>query len=158
MTAGTAARALLGGLGYLWLAAWEVASDTTLVLGPETAAPAGWSESVGSALGDVFVPLLHPGVLLVACVWAGAAALLPLLVRGRSPVLDMTGALIWAAGLISANRLVAGAGGDAGAEPAGLLVAALAAACLAAFAAPRLRHASEVRGAPADEASRGATA
>ena len=39
-----------------------------------------------------------PGVLLVACVWAGAAALLPLLVRGRSPVLDMTGALIWAAG------------------------------------------------------------
>ena len=93
-------------------------------------------------------------MLLVACVWAGAAAALPLLVRGRSPILDMTGALIWAAGLISANRLVAGAGG----EPAGLLVAALAAACLAAFAAPRLRHASEVRRAPADEASRGATA
>ena len=158
MSAGTTARALLGGLGYLWLAAWEVASDTTLVLGPETAAPVGWGESVGSALGDVLVPLLDPGILLVACVWAGAAALLPLLVRGRSPVLDMIGALIWAAGLISANRLVAGAGGDPGAEPAGLLVAAVAAACVAAFAAPRLRHASEERRAHPDEASRGATA
>ena len=140
----------------MWLAAWEVASGTALVLGPETAAPAGWSESVGAALGDVFVPLLGPGVLLVAASGRGprrsSAAR-----EGPLPGLDMTGAMIWAAGLISANRLVAGAGGERG-EPAGLLVAALAAACLAAFAAPRLRHASEVRGAPADEASRGATA
>ena len=42
-----------------------------------------------------------------------AALVLPLLVRGRTPVLDALGALIWAAGLISALRLVAG-----GAEPA----------------------------------------
>ncbi|MDP9189871.1 MAG: hypothetical protein M3O25_11525, partial [Actinomycetota bacterium] len=151
---GAGARALLGGLGYLWLVAFELGSDSTLLLGPETAPPADWGDAIGTTVAEVIVPLLDPSVLAIAGLWAGAAAALPLLVRGRSPVLDLTGALIWAAGLISAHRLIAGAGG----EPTGLLAAAVAAACVAAFAAPRLREASEARAAAAGEASGRATA
>jgi hypothetical protein len=129
------ARAAGGAVGYLWLAAWEIATGKTLFLGPETQAPRDWSESPQAAAGDVILPLLDPQVLLVAAVWAGAAAALPFLVRGRAPVMDMLGALVWAAGLISASRLAAGPGAD----PPGLLVAALIAGCLAAVVAPRLR-------------------
>jgi hypothetical protein len=134
LTRGAGGRALLGAAGCLWLGAWEIIADRTLVLGPEAAAPEGWSESAGVALGDVVLPLIEPPLILLAAVWALAAVALPLLVRGRAPVLDLVGALLWAAGLASAHRLVAG--GD---EPAGLLIAALAAACVAAFAARRAR-------------------
>ncbi|HET8975611.1 MAG TPA: serine/threonine-protein kinase [Solirubrobacterales bacterium] len=134
---GMATRALLGAIGCLWMAAAEIVSGRTFVLGPDNPAPRDWEGSVGAAIGDVITPLLSPQQLALTGAWALGAAILPLLVRGRSPLLDGVGALIWAAGLISAHRLVAGPDG----EPAGLFVAALLAAVLAAFAAPRLRHA-----------------
>ena len=65
------------------------------------------------------VPALSTAVVLT---WA-----LPLLIRGRTPLLDGLGALIWAAGLISAVRLVAGGSG-----PPGLLFGALLASAVAA--------------------------
>jgi eukaryotic-like serine/threonine-protein kinase len=80
-------------------------------------------------------PLLSPEVLAVAGLWAAAAVLLPMLVRGRVPVMDLVGALVWAAGLISAHRLIAGPEG----EPTGLLAAAALAAAAAVIAARRLR-------------------
>ena len=147
-------RALLGALGCFWLTAWEIASGKTLLLGPETAAPEGWGESVAAAIGDVIVPLFDPNLLVVAAIWALAAAVLPLLVRGRGTVLDLIGALIWAAGLISAHRLVAGPD----AEPAGLLLAAIAAACLAAIVAPRLQRASGLAAHRLEETVTGARA
>jgi hypothetical protein len=129
-------RLLLGAIGAFWLAAWELATGRTLLLGPETAAPRGWPGSPKEVAGDIVVPLFDPSVLAIAALWALAAAALPLLVRGRGPVPDLVGALIWAAGLISAHRLLSGPG----AEPEGLLLAALAAACLAALVAPRVRE------------------
>ncbi len=134
---GAGARALLGAVGCLWLGAWETVAGRTLVLGPQDAAPRGWAGSISSAVGDVMVPLFSPPMLLLVAAWAAAAMALPLFVRGRAPVLDLIGALVWAATLISAHRLVAGPG----AEPEGLILAAALAACLAAFLAPRLRHA-----------------
>jgi tRNA A-37 threonylcarbamoyl transferase component Bud32 len=139
LTRDLGSRLLLGACGYLWLAAWEIASGKTLLLGAETAAPADWSQSAATALGDVFLPLLDPTVMLMAAAWALAAAVLPLLVRGRAPVMDIVGALIWAAGLISVHRVLAGPES----EPAGLILAAVLAAGTAAFAAPRLRHAGD---------------
>jgi tRNA A-37 threonylcarbamoyl transferase component Bud32 len=133
LTRGAACRALLSGIGYLWLAACEEVLDRTLLLGPETAAPAGWAQSAATALGDVIAPLFAVSVLAGAGIWALAALVLPALVRGRTPVLDAIGALIWAAGLISALRLVAG-----GSSPPGLLFAALLAAAVAAVASRRL--------------------
>jgi tRNA A-37 threonylcarbamoyl transferase component Bud32 len=133
LTRGAAGRALLGALGYLWLATWEELADRTLLLGPVGHPPPDWTGSVGTALGDLIGPLLGGSVLAAAAVWALAALLLPFLIRGRTPVIDALGALIWAAGLISALRLVAG-----GTSPPGLLFAAMVAAAVAALAVRRL--------------------
>ena len=58
LTRGAAGRALLGGIGYLWLAAWEELADRTLLLGPVEHPPPDWTGSVGTALGDVIGPSL----------------------------------------------------------------------------------------------------
>jgi hypothetical protein len=133
LTRGAASRALLGGIGYLWLAAWEELAHRTLLLGPVADPPAHWTGSAGTALSDVVAPLIDGSVLAGAGVFALAAWALPLLVRGRTPVLDALGALVWAAGLISALRLVAG-----GSSPPGLLFGALLAAIVAALLTRRL--------------------
>lgn len=132
LTRGAAGRAALGAIGYLWLAAWEELGHRTLLLGPSADPPADWTGSAGTALTDVIAPLLSGTVLAAAAIWSLAALALPILVRGRAPVLDAVGGLIWAAGLISALRLVAG-----GTSPPGLLFAALVAALVAALAARR---------------------
>src|SRR5262245_36894443 len=128
LTRGAAGRALLGGIGYLWLAAWEELAHRTLLAGPVADPPAHWTGSAGTALTDVVAPLVDGSVLAGAGVFALAAWSLPFLIRGRAPVLDALGALVWAAGLISALRLV-----DGGASPPGLLFAALFAAVVAAL-------------------------
>ena len=133
LTRGGASRALLGGIGYLWLAAWEELAHRTLLLGPVADPPAHWTGSAGTALSDVVAPLVDGSVLAGAGVFALAAWALPLLIRGRTPVLDALGALVWAAGLISALRLVAG-----GSSPPGLLFGALLAAVVAALLTRRL--------------------
>ncbi len=153
LTRGAAGRAMLGAVGYLWLAAWEELAHRSLLLGPAGNPPADWTQSIGTALGDVIGPLLGAPVLAAALVWALAAALLPALVRGRTPVIDALGALIWAAGLISALRLVAG-----GTSPDGLLFAALVAAAVAALAARRLGPPSGFPPTGIDERGSGATA
>jgi tRNA A-37 threonylcarbamoyl transferase component Bud32 len=140
LTRGAAGRALLGGIGYLWLAAWEELAHRTLLLGPVADPPAHWMDSAGTALGDVVAPLLDGSVLAGAAVFALAAWALPLLIRGRTPVLDALGALIWAAGLISALRLV-----DGGSSPPGLLFGALLAAVVAALLTRRLGAAEPYR-------------
>jgi hypothetical protein len=132
LTRGAAGRALLGGIGYLWLAAWEEIAHRTLLLGPVADPPAHWTSSVSEAISGVIMPLIGVSVLGPALAFAGAALALPMLVRGRTPVLDGLGALIWAAGLITALRLVGGT------SPPGLLFAALVAAAFAALLARRL--------------------
>ncbi|HSD24745.1 MAG TPA: serine/threonine-protein kinase [Solirubrobacterales bacterium] len=133
LTRGAAGRALLGGIGYLWLAAWEELAHRTLLLGPVADPPAHWTGSAGTALSDVVAPLVDGSVLAGAGIFALAAWALPLLIRDRAPLLDALGALVWAAGLISALRLV-----DGGSSPPGLLFAALLAAVLAALLTRRL--------------------
>ena len=146
LTRGAAGRALLGGIGYLWLAAWEELAHRTLLLGPVADVPAHWKGSAGTALGDVVAPLVDGSVLAGAGVFALAAWALPLLIRGRTPVLDALGALIWAAGLISALRLVAG-----GSSPPGLLFGALLAAVVAALLTRRLGAAGPYHEGPLSE-------
>jgi eukaryotic-like serine/threonine-protein kinase len=133
LTRGGVGRALLGGIGYLWLAAWEELAHRTLLLGPVADPPPHWTGSAGTALTDVVAPLVDGSVLAGAGIFALAAWALPLLIRGRAPLLDSIGALVWAAGLISALRLV-----DGGSSPPGLLFAALLAAVLAALLMRRL--------------------
>ena len=132
LTRGAAGRALLGGIGYLWIAAWEELAHRTLMLGPVADPPAGWKDSASIAITDVVAPLFDGQVLAAAGIFAAAALVLPVLVRGRTPLIDALGALIWAAGLITTLRVVAGS-----ASPPGLLFGALIAGGLAALLARR---------------------
>jgi serine/threonine-protein kinase len=133
LTRGAAGRALLGGIGYLWIAAWEELAHKTLLLGPVADPPAHWKGSAGTAISDVVMPLVDGSVLAAAGIFAAAALVLPVLVRGRAPLLDALGALIWAAGLITTLKLVAGSS-----SPPGLLFGALLAAVTAALLTRRL--------------------
>jgi eukaryotic-like serine/threonine-protein kinase len=132
LTRGAAGRAVLGGIGYLWIAAWEELAHRTLLLGPVADPPAHWKGSASTAITDVLAPLIDGSVLAAAGIFAAAALVLPVLIRGRTPLLDAVGALIWAAGLITTLKLVAGS-----ASPPGLLFGALLAAALAAVLARR---------------------
>lgn len=133
MTRGAAGRAVLGGVGYLWIAAGEELAHTTLLLGPVADPPAHWKGSASTAITDVLTPLIDGSVLAAAGIFAAAALVLPALVRGRTPLLDALGALIWAAGLITTLRLVAGS-----TSPPGLLFGALLAAIVAAVLSRRI--------------------
>jgi hypothetical protein len=146
LTRGAAGRALLGGIGYLWIAAWEELAHRTLLLGPVADPPAHWKESAGTAISDVLMPLIDGSVLAAAGILAAAALVLPVLVRGRTPLLDALGALIWAAGLITTLKLVAGS-----TSPPGLLFGALLAAVIAAVLARRMGPPTHYRNGSIDE-------
>jgi tRNA A-37 threonylcarbamoyl transferase component Bud32 len=146
LTRGAASRALLGGIGYLWIAAWEELAHKTLLLGPVADPPAHWKGSAGTAISDVIAPLVDGSVLAAAGIFAAAALVLPVLIRGRTPLLDGLGALIWAAGLITTLKLVAGS-----TSPPGLLFGALLAAAIAALLARRMGPTTHYRTETLDE-------
>lgn len=119
-------RAALAALGCWWLMLAEILSGDRLALG----APPDAHLS-----GTHLLPLATSGVLALAGLWAAAAVVLPILVRGRTLAADVVAATAWAAGLGSATQAVAGAllwqpamrGVVAGAVVAGGLAVAAAA-------------------------------
>ena len=119
LTRGGRGRALLGAVGYLWLAAWEELAHRTLLLGPIADPPAHWTGVRGHGHQRRHRAAVRRHGARRRRRLGAAAAGPAALIRGRTPVLDALGALIWAAGLISALRLVAG-----GASPPGLLFGA----------------------------------
>lgn len=133
-------RALLGALGYWWLtlAGALVAggsSGPSLWLAPPGGLPSRqvWEGSLGGAAAHVIGPALSLGVLLGAALWAGAAVVLPWLVRGRGAVLDTVAAVVWSAALLAATPYF-----DAGLastatlpHPRGVVLAAVLAAAVA---------------------------
>ena len=91
----------------------------------------------------MLAPLLNSGVLACAALWAGAAAILPWLVRGRSAALDLVAATLWAAGLAAGAGAIGralGPGVVPQPDPRGAALAA-AAAVLIAVAARAVRGA-----------------
>jgi hypothetical protein len=115
---GVWARAALGACGVCWLLLAEPLLGRDLLLGTRT----------GDA-GDVLEGLLSSGALVLAPVWAAAAAVLPWVVRGRALSLDVVGATTWAAGLAGATGAVAES--MALGDPRGLVAGALLAGALA---------------------------
>jgi hypothetical protein len=114
-------RALLGALGYWWLLLAEPLAGRRLWLGIPAPAPAraAWEGSFSVTAAHVIAPLLALGVLLGALLWAGAAVVLPLLVRGRNAVLDLLAAAVLSTALVlCAPALDAGLAARA-AQPAG---------------------------------------
>jgi hypothetical protein len=102
-------RAGLGTAGFAWLATAELLSGRELLLGvPGDAESRGhWAGSLSGAVSDAIGPVLLSPAVLPVVAWAAFAAVLPLLVRGRSLPFDVLGALVWAAGLAAAHRGIA---------------------------------------------------
>jgi hypothetical protein len=99
------ARAALGALGGLWLVLAEALTSDRLLFGQPRdvlAAPA-WDSSIVDAARDALVPIWSGGTLAIAALWALAAAVLPLLVRGRSAAIDLVATAGWAAALAAAT-------------------------------------------------------
>lgn len=98
-------RAGLAIAGFLWLAAAEVLTGSTLLFGTAegTLPREGWEGSVVDAAADGLAPLLSSPALAPALVWAAFALVLPLLARGRFAALDLTVAAVWIAGLVAAH-------------------------------------------------------
>jgi serine/threonine protein kinase len=132
------ARAALGALGYWWLILAEPLLSRRLWLGEPAGTPprAVWEGSLASAATHVVGPALSEGVLLGAALWAAGAVLLPVLVRGRSAVLDVVAATIWSAAIASSAPLLdSGLSGDAAhANPRGAVIGAVLGGVLAVAA------------------------
>ncbi len=103
------ARAALGVLGFWWLALAEALTAERLLLGPSpgTEGRSTWESSALDAARDAAWPLLSGGALAVALLWGIAAALLPIVVRGRSAAADVVGAAFWAAALAAGTSVLA---------------------------------------------------
>jgi eukaryotic-like serine/threonine-protein kinase len=131
-------RAALGGLGYWWLTLAEPLISGRLWLGAPPGAPARgvWEGSVSSAATHVVGPMLSPGVLLGAALWAAGAMSLPWLVRGHSAALDVVAATMWSAVIVTAAPLLdsGSAGHAAHASPRGALLGAIFGGVLAVAA------------------------
>ncbi|HEX3510118.1 MAG TPA: serine/threonine-protein kinase, partial [Solirubrobacteraceae bacterium] len=143
-------RACLGALGYWWLTLAEPVLGRTLWFGPRpgTPAPAGWEGSLHAGAAHVLSPLLSVTVLLGALLWAAGAALVPLLIRGRSAPLDIVAAAVWASALAAAAPALAADRGSYGADPTprGMVLGALVGAVVA-VAARALRGPVRPKGA-----------
>jgi hypothetical protein len=120
-------RAALGALGLWWLLLAEAVTGHRLLLGaPVGAEPAAtWRLSAPDAAQHALAPLLTSGAVAIAVVWGAAAAVLPLLVRGRSAAVDVVAAAAWATALAAATQAVSGAAGEP--HPRGLVAGAVVA-------------------------------
>jgi serine/threonine protein kinase len=131
-------RAALGALGYWWLVLAEPLAGRQMWLGPLAGTPARatWEGSLSSAAAHVVWPLLSVSVLLGALLWALAAALLPLLVRGRGAALDVVAVTVWTALVVLVTSRLDGSLATAGAAAAarGLVLGAVLGGALAVAA------------------------
>jgi hypothetical protein len=122
-------RAALGALGYWWLVLAEPLAGRQMWLGPLAGTPAraAWEGSLSSAATHVVWPLLSVSALLGALLWALAAALLPLLVRGGGAALDVVAVTVWTALVVLVTSRLDGSLATAGAAaaPRGLVLGAV---------------------------------
>ncbi len=134
-------RAALGALGYWWLVLAEpllaigAGHGARLWLGPPAGVPprAVWEGSLDSAAIHVLGPTLTTGLVFGAALWAAAAAVLPLIVRGSSAILDTLAAVVWSMALLAATPYF-DAGLSAGAvlpQPRGIILGVIAGAAIA---------------------------
>jgi hypothetical protein len=128
-------RAALGAIGWVWVLVATAISGTVLYLPrvPGTPAAHAWMGSPAVTVHRLFWTLVSTGALAPALVWAVAAVVLPWLVRGRSPALDVVRVVVWAAMLPAATTAAIAAvhGSDPiGAAPKAV-IGAIAAAVIA---------------------------
>ncbi|MFL5891810.1 MAG: protein kinase domain-containing protein [Solirubrobacterales bacterium] len=128
-------RAVLGALGWCWMlcgaAAFGLGSTAGLVDDP----PHDWMRTTGDAASGLLAPLASPEALLGAAIFAVASAALGLILRAGHIAVALLGAVLWAACLDAALRVVGE--GDLGGVP----VVAVAAAAISVILEFRRRGA-----------------
>jgi len=129
-------RAALAALGYWWLALAGPLLQRRLWLAHPELPRAAWEGSLSVTATHVIAPLLTLGLLLGALLWAVGAAVLPLLVRGRSAALDLLAVAICSVAIaLAAPALDAGVSAHAAhASPRGAVVGAILGGVLAVAA------------------------
>ncbi|MDQ6749749.1 MAG: hypothetical protein M3Z33_03195, partial [Actinomycetota bacterium] len=149
-------RAALGALGAWWVALAEPLSGRRLYLGQAAgiAPSVGWTDSARDGAAAALMPLVTSGALATLLIWAAAAAVLPWIVRNRSPGAGAIGVVAWTAALFTGTEILAAAlrGTISPLGPRGVLGGAAAAGLAAAgvrLVRTRPRHRSPgLGGAP----------
>jgi eukaryotic-like serine/threonine-protein kinase len=135
LAAGAWRRVALAALGAWWTLLAEPIFGRDLFLGRATGtgAPAAWTGSAGDAVRDVLAPVVSSGAPVLLAVWGAAALALPFVLRGRTPLSVVLGALAWAAAVVVGTELVLQALRASLAHPdaRGALLGTLAGAALA---------------------------
>jgi hypothetical protein len=122
-------RGALGAVGLWWLLLAEALLGHNLLLGLPLPERSSFDGAASLTASEVVRPIVTSGALVQALLWAGAAVVMPWLVRGRSLPADIVAATVWSAGLAGATASVGAA--VTGATPHGLVAGALAAGILA---------------------------
>lgn len=122
-------RAGLGALGAWWVLLAAAPLGSPLHLGSDDGEP--WSGSAQAA-ADVLSEVVSSGAIALVGVWAVAAVLLPVLVRGWNAAADIAAATGWAAGTAAATDGLATA--LALPSPHGLVAGAIVAGVVAVVA------------------------
>ncbi len=131
-------RAGLGAAGAAWALLAEPALSKALVLGTPQPEPS-WDAIAGRALQDAAWPLVTSGAALLIVLWALASLVLPWLVRGRSLIIDVVAAAVWAGALAAATATLTERVVGPGSTAPGLLGGALLATAVAVLL-PRARR------------------
>jgi eukaryotic-like serine/threonine-protein kinase len=116
--------------GAWWLLLAEPMLGHTLLLGvPGLPDRPDFDGAASVAASEVVTPLFTSGAVALTLLWAGAAVVMPWLVRGRSLPTDVVAATAWSAGLAAATASLGVA--VTGETPHGLVAGALAAGIIA---------------------------
>jgi tRNA A-37 threonylcarbamoyl transferase component Bud32 len=133
-------RAALGALGCWWaLLAQPLLGRSVLADVSGLPKRSVWTGSAAEAVQHVLVPLCSSGAVALVVVWAVAAAVLPLLVRGRSFAADALAAGAWAVGSVVASGAILHAVDPSGSLHARGLVGGAAVAAALAVGARAIR-------------------
>ena len=123
-------RAGVAACGAWWLLLAEPLLGHNLLLGiPGLPARESFDGAASIAASAVIQPLVTSGGPVLMLLWAGAAVVMPWLVRGRTLAGDIVGASAWSAGLAAATASLGVA--VTGAAPHGLVAGAIAAGIIA---------------------------
>jgi hypothetical protein len=144
-------RAIVGALGWCWIASTALATSSGTRVGISEPASAGWTASVRGAATGILAPLASPRSLAAAALFAVGALAFGWIARAHL-ALATFGALFWAAALTGALRVI----GEPGpiANPLVAVAAAIVALALARHPRSRRRRRLEPRSVPAGASTR----
>jgi eukaryotic-like serine/threonine-protein kinase len=127
-------RGVIALLGFGWLVAAEIVTGRKLLFGlpRDVEPPVIWEHTLLGAAQEAIYPAIASLAMVPGAAWAILAVAAGILVRGRSPALDVVGALLWAVAAIAAHEWLADL--LAGVVPAPAARGAVAGAVLGAVA------------------------